>query len=572
MARDPYLVLARKWRPQSFEDVVGQEHITRTLQNSIESGRVGHAFLFIGSRGIGKTTTARILAKALNCESTEKPTPNPCGTCDNCKTIAAGTNIDVLEIDGASNNSVDDVRQIRENVRLVPSRSRFKIYVIDEVHQLSGSAFNALLKTLEEPPEHAVFILATTEAHKVPATIISRCQRYDFRRVKLDGIRKLLRQILDSEKIKCSDEALYAIARAADGGIRDAESILEQLISYCDDEITFQDVFEVLGLVDWKLLHRLCDAILEQDVAGQLQVVEEVVANGKDLSRFVQDILQYFRNLLVCKTADPKSLIALPDEEIGAMSEMAGKFTLTNLIRLVEQFAELAKDFDSQLAQRIALESLLIRLSKVSVEVSVDAVLEKLAALGAGGIPPTPPPPGGARTPKAPRAESAPASGTAGGNAPGKSESTSSRKITVTEENMGRAWAQVAQVVGDRSLNLGVNLGQAAPIAVRGDTIVIRFAAQFAKSKAVVSRPDNLEALNRVLREVTRNLVRCEIDAQLHEDDSPSENAEHTGLVHRQVNPEEAREALADPHIAKVIEVFRGRIVDIKHGTRTAEG
>ncbi|MDZ4861382.1 MAG: DNA polymerase III subunit gamma/tau, partial [Candidatus Hydrogenedentes bacterium] len=365
MAKDPYLVLARKWRPQRFEDVVGQEHITRALQNAITAGRIGHAYLFIGSRGIGKTTTARVLAKALNCERSDKATPTPCGECDNCRTIAAGNNIDVLEIDGASNNGVDDVRQIRENIRLVPSRSRYKIYVIDEVHQLSGPAFNALLKTLEEPPEHAIFILATTEAHKLPATIVSRCQRYDFRRAGMDNLRKLLRQILDAEQITCSEEALYAIARSADGGIRDAESILEQLISYCGKTISYRDVFDVLGLVDWKQLNRMCVALQQQNIAELLTIVEDIVASGKDLSQFVQDILQYFRNLLVCKTADPRSLLALPADEITAMQAVAAQFTLTNLIRLVEQFAELAKDFDSQLAQRIALEALLIRLSKV---------------------------------------------------------------------------------------------------------------------------------------------------------------------------------------------------------------
>ncbi len=386
MAEKPYLVIARKWRPQTFEDVVGQEHITRTIQNAIAANRIGHAFLFIGSRGIGKTTTARILAKALNCESSPGPTPNPCGTCDNCRTIAAGTNIDVIEIDGASNNSVEDVRQIREHIRLVPSRSRYKIYVIDEVHQLSSSAFNALLKTLEEPPEHAVFVLATTEISKVPATIVSRCQRYDFRRVALTSITALLKNILDSEGIGYTDEALYAIARAADGGIRDAESILEQVISYADKKVTYQDVFDVLGLVDWKVLHEFCGAILDQDIAKLLQLVEKIVAEGKDLSQFVQDILQYFRNLLVCKTADPIGLLALPDDEIEMMRAMAARFTLTGLIRHVEQFAELSKDFDSQLAQRIALESLLIRISKVSVEMSVDTVLEKLALLGAGGV------------------------------------------------------------------------------------------------------------------------------------------------------------------------------------------
>ncbi|NUM56930.1 MAG: DNA polymerase III subunit gamma/tau [Candidatus Hydrogenedentes bacterium] len=568
MAKDPYLVLARKWRPQRFEDVVGQEHITRTIQNSITSGRIGHAFLFIGSRGIGKTTTARVLAKALNCEKAKGPTPSPCGACDNCKTIAAGTNIDVLEIDGASNNSVDDVRQIRENVRLVPSRSRYKIYVIDEVHQLSGSAFNALLKTLEEPPEHAVFILATTEAHKVPATIVSRCQRYDFRRVGMDSLNKLLRQILDEEKIKCSDEALYAIARAADGGIRDAESILEQLISYCGKTITFKDVFDVLGLVDWKQLERVCTALLDKDVAELLKVVEDIVASGKDLSQFVQDILQYFRNLLVCKTADARALLALPDDEIAKMQSMAERFTLTTLIRLVEQFAELAKDFDSQLAQRIALESLLIRLSRVTVEVSVDAVLEKLVALGAGGIAPPRPLTVSAPAVRA-REESNPAYEERNG---GNGETAKRpRKAAVTQDNMARVWQLVAQTASEHSLNLGIALGHGVPTAIEDNTLVVQFAAVHARSKAWVEQAENLELVRGVLQRMTQNIAALRIDAAL--DESPIESIETrpSRHVYGTVNPEEAQAALADPHVAKVIDVFRGRIVDIRRGARTAD-
>ena len=217
MADSRYLVLARKWRPQSFDDVVGQDHITRTLKNAIASGRIHHAFLFIGSRGIGKTTTARILAKALNCLNSDGPTTEPCGECENCRSIGNGSNIDVIEIDGASNNGVDDVREIRDNIRMVPTHGRYKVYIIDEVHQLSVGAFNALLKTLEEPPAHAIFVLATTEAHKIPATIVSRCQRYDFRRVSIEKLVLLLREILDKENITATDEALHAIARAAEG-------------------------------------------------------------------------------------------------------------------------------------------------------------------------------------------------------------------------------------------------------------------------------------------------------------------------------------------------------------------
>ena len=408
MADSRYLVLARKWRPQQFKDVVGQEHITRTLKNAIDSGRIHHAYLFIGSRGIGKTTTARILAKALNCLSSDAPTVTPCGTCPNCESIGTGTNIDVIEIDGASNNGVDDVREIRDNIRMVPTSGRYKVYIIDEVHQLSLPAFNALLKTLEEPPPHAIFVLATTEAHKIPATIISRCQRYDFRRVAIADIVALLRIIIEREELAATDEALHAIARAAEGGIRDAESILDELITYCDGEIGFKDVFDVIGLVDWQVLHDLCDAILAKDVAALLIIVEDVVAAGKDLSQFVQEILRYFRNLLVCKTANTTDLLHLPEEETKAIQERSPKFSLTGLIRLVEQFAELTSGFDSQLAQRIALEALLIRVSKASTEISIDAVLEKLLLLEQGAAlrapapaedrPPDPPKAGAAKS------------------------------------------------------------------------------------------------------------------------------------------------------------------------------
>jgi len=414
MADDHYLVLARRWRPQTFGDVIGQEHITRTLQNALRSGRIHHAYLFVGSRGIGKTTSARILARCLNCLSSKLPTPEPCGTCPNCRSIAAGNNMDVIEIDGASNNSVEDVRQIRDNVRMMPSSGRYKIYVIDEVHQLSAAAFNALLKTLEEPPPHAIFILATTESHKIPATIISRCQRLDFRRVALKELIDLLRKIVAAEKRSATDDALYAIARAADGGVRDAESILDQLFSYCDGAITYQDVYSVLGLVDWQALHDLCDGLSGEDVVKLLKIVEEIVVQGKDLSQFAQEILRYFRNLLVLRSGGPEELLALPDDEVAAMRERAGRFTLMQLVRLVEQFAELATGFDSQLAQRTALEALLIRVSKRSVDVSVESVLEKLAMLREGGAPAATPVPAAKAAPPpiapvAPLATAAPA-------------------------------------------------------------------------------------------------------------------------------------------------------------------
>lgn len=563
MAEKQYQVLARKWRPQQFDDVVGQEHITRTLRNAIASGRIHHAFLFIGSRGIGKTTTARILAKALNCLSSDAPTVTPCGTCDNCRSIGEGTNIDVIEIDGASNNGVDDIREIRDNIRMVPSSGRYKIYIIDEVHQLSIGAFNALLKTLEEPPAHAVFILATTEAHKIPATIISRCQRYDFRRVPARRLMELLRKVLAHEKRHASEEALYAIARAAEGGVRDAESILDELITYCPNEIGYQDVFDVLGLVDWHLLHNLCDAILDKDIGRLLVIVEDVVAAGKDLSQFVQEILRYFRNLLVSKTVQDTDLIHLPDEELEEVRRRAKRFTLTGLIRLVEQFAELTSGFDSQIAQRIALEALLIRISKAGVEISVDTVLEKLLLLEQGGTVIAPgaaqkgaAPPGPPDPPKAGPAESAP-------SAPAKA-----RRARLETPALGREWARVADHIKPISLNLGVWMTQGSPDAISGGVIRVRFPQDAAQAQAIVERPENRRMIEDVLAQFYENAVSFQtvLDAAAAPPEANATPATESSLFYPTVNPEDARTVVQDPGVAELLNAFKGRIADIQRG------
>lgn len=566
MAEQNYQVLARKWRPQRFEDVAGQEHVTRTLRNAIEAGRIHHAFLFIGSRGIGKTTTARILAKALNCLSSDKPTPDPCGVCENCKAIGEGLFIDVIEIDGASNNSVENVREIRENIRMVPSSGRYKIYIIDEVHQLSSSAFNALLKTLEEPPPHGVFILATTEAHRIPATIVSRCQRFDFRRVATDRIVELLRTIVDKEGKKASDEALYAIARAAEGGVRDSESILDQLISYCDDEISFNDVYDVLGLVDRQVLYSLCAAIATKDIPVQLRIVNDVSSGGKDLSQFVQELLQHFRNLLVCKTGEAANLLNLPDDELKELEAQAAQFTLIGLVRLVEQFAELTKGFDTQLAQRIALESLLIRISKMGVEVSVDSILEKLLMLSPGthvapraapdppeaGAPPTkrqaaPAPTISAKTPAAPVVE----------------------PIELTTGNIKQHWPAIIERARQSSLSLGVWLGQAQPESVEGDALVLAFAATNVRARETVEEDVQRRALEHALGSVTVNVrtfrTRMIEDRGATTAAAPPRAYDPKEPFYASVNPEEARRALADPRIARVVDVFKGRIADIRH-------
>lgn len=600
MAEGGYQVLARKWRPQSFEDVVGQEHVTRTLRNAITQGRVHHAFLFIGSRGIGKTTTARILAKALNCSAGSAATPDPCGECENCRAIALGSHIDVMEIDGASNNSVNDVREIRENVRMLPSMGRYKIYIIDEVHQLSSGAFNALLKTLEEPPPHAVFILATTEAHKVPPTIVSRCQRHDFRRVAAPVIVALLRGIIEKEGLEATDEALYAVARASEGGVRDAESILDQLISYVDGAITFQDARDVLGIVDSAMLHRLCDAVLDKEIAGALGVVEEAVSAGMNLSEFIREIIQYLRNLLVCKSGAAEALLHLPEDETEALQSRAARFRTTELIRLIEQFAELTKGFDWQVAQRVALETLLIRVSQVSVDRSVDAVIEKLLALGAGGAGGSgaggsAPNPSGAGPARAAVARRPPAERDRGGDAleggadaaapipePPPPEHWSAeeegappadfgakrapRPVAVTEDTLQHFWKRmVAYLRMQQDLTLGVRASMGRAAAIEGDALVLSFAPEQAGAMRYFEQPDARVALEAALAALTTNLRRVRVESGAEATPSAAPLIpDPAHPVYPAVSAEDAERALEDPHVARVLEVFKGRIAEVR--------
>ncbi len=557
MAAPNYMAIARKWRPQSFDEIVGQDHITRTLTNAIKNGRIHHAFLFIGSRGIGKTTTARILAKALNCTSTDAPTVTPCNKCDNCVSISAGTNIDVIEIDGASNNGVDDIRNIRDNIRMVPTSARYKIYIIDEVHQLSLSAFNALLKTLEEPPPHGIFILATTEAHKIPATIISRCQRYDFRRVVLRDIVDLLKKILAKEKIKATDDALYAIARIAEGGVRDAQSILDELITYCDKQITFDDVFEVLGLVDWQYFHALCDAMLAGDVARQLEIIEEVIAAGKDLSQFVEDILRYYRNLLVCLTVgSSEMLLRLPEAEMEEMKKRAKRFSVVKLIKIVEQFADIVNAFDSQIAQRTALETLLIRLTRVDVEISLDTVMEKLLLLGKGGV--------SARLPS--MAESPPPPNPPDAGPPQSAKAvpaTQTRKLSLGKDT--DTFRELINRAGECNANLSIHLGRAHPLGVDADGVLtLEFEPGAENALAFFQKQINLTALEQFLQQQTSNtrsvfLLKKELSPE-PETFSPVSEAEKTAgdshALYKTVS--------SAPEIAVVLDEFKGTIVEVK--------
>jgi DNA polymerase III subunit gamma/tau len=411
-----YLVLARKYRPQTFEDLVGQDHVARTLANAIAGGRIAHAFLFTGVRGVGKTTSARLLAKCLNCVGPDGkltgPTATPCNECAPCREITAGQDLDVQEIDGASYNGVDEVRRLQEGMSFRPARDRFKVYIVDEVHMLSTAAWNAFLKTLEEPPPHVKFIFATTEVHKVPITILSRCQRYDFKLIPTQTIARRLEQVLGQESIKADAPAVQVLAREAAGSMRDAMSLLDQVIAFSGLELTGADVTRVLGVADRKVLHELAAALVAGDAAGCLAVVERLAQQGFDLPHVARDILQHLRNLVVAKVcAGPqgdrgggapsgptlRELLDLADEEIGEVVELASRAEVDDLSRLFQGFSRAFDEVVRSGQPRTALEMALVRLARRPPLLPLDELLARVGDLERrlGGAPPPGPAPRG---------------------------------------------------------------------------------------------------------------------------------------------------------------------------------
>ena len=376
-----YLVLARKYRPRTFAELVGQEHVVKTLSNAIAEGRLAHAFLFVGPRGIGKTSTARILAKALNCSKGPRIDFDPDE--DICKEIAEGRSLDVLEIDGASNRGINEIKDLRDSVPYAPARGKFKIYIIDEVHMLTGEAFNALLKTLEEPPAHVKFIFATTEVQKLPATILSRCQRFDLRRIPDPVVAAHLRKIADAEKIKITDEALVLIARQAEGGLRDAESALEQLVSFAGKSITLDHVLEVFGLAGPIETRALASAILAGDSEGALAKIHEFKARHRDPLRVAHDLARHFRNLLLLQIAPAEAEAELGKAEKQALQSLGDPPDKSHLLSLLEQLLESEGQLRYSLAKDVALEILVLRLCEQRERVSLETILKKLAVPGA---------------------------------------------------------------------------------------------------------------------------------------------------------------------------------------------
>ena len=376
-----YTALYRKWRPTSFEEVRGQDHIVKTLKNQINSGRIGHAYLFCGTRGTGKTSIAKIFARAVNCE--HPVDGSPCGECSMCRQIAEGASLNVVEIDAASNNGVENIRDIREQVQYPPTDGRYRVYIIDEVHMLSIGAFNALLKTLEEPPSYVIFILATTEVHKIPITILSRCQRYDFKRISIDTIAGRLAELTQAEQIDVDDRALRYVARAADGSMRDALSLLDQCVAFhFGEKLTYDNVLEVLGAVDTRVFSKLFQAVLASDTKACIREIEEMIIQGRDLSQLVNDFVWYMRNLLIAKTTDePGDMLDMSEENLAVLKEEAAGVDTETLMRYIRIFSELSGQLRYASQKRILVEIAFIKLTTPSMEQNLDSILQRITLL-----------------------------------------------------------------------------------------------------------------------------------------------------------------------------------------------
>lgn len=376
-----YTALYRKWRPRVFGDVKGQDHIVTTLQNQIRSERIGHAYLFCGTRGTGKTSVAKIFAKAVNCEHPEDG--SPCGECPSCQQIQAGTSLNVVEIDAASNNGVENIREIRDQVQYPPTEGKYRVYIIDEVHMLSTGAFNALLKTLEEPPSYVIFILATTEVHKIPITVLSRCQRYDFRRITVDTIADRLKELTDAEGMAVEDRALRYVAKAGDGSMRDALSLLDQCAAFHYGEtLTYENVLDVLGAVDNRVFRELFGTLRNGQTKDCILRLEEMVIQGRELSQFVADFIWFLRNLLILKTADEaEELLDMSEDNLKQLREDAALADENVLMRYIRVFSEVLNQIRFAAQKRVLVELAFIRLTKPEMEQSMDAVLERLERL-----------------------------------------------------------------------------------------------------------------------------------------------------------------------------------------------
>ncbi|MGB8342279.1 MAG: DNA polymerase III subunit gamma/tau [Chthoniobacterales bacterium] len=552
-----YQVFARKYRPQTFDDLVGQEHVIRTLKNAVEQNRLAHAYLFVGPRGIGKTSTARILAKALNC--VKGPTVSPCGICDNCREITAGNSLDVLEIDGASNNGVEQVRELRDNVRYAPAKGRYKIYIIDEVHMLSSQAFNALLKTLEEPPEHVKFIFATTEPQKVLPTILSRCQRFDLHRIPANLIAQHLQFIAGQEKITLDPAAAHAIARGADGGLRDAESMLDQLVAFCGETIAESDVLNVFGFTSEQTVAGFTEKILRGETSEALAVLDEQAAAGKEMMKLMSDLIAHLRDLLVFKVRpDALSEEAAPELQ-SSLGEEAALIETDRLLELIEQFAEAEGRMKWAPNKKLHFEVAVIKAIQTLSQVTLDEVIENLTALRGGDVP--------AKN-AAPIVRPIPAKPTISSKRMASEEKAAPRvaesapaPTTPESTDFSTIWPKVVELASARRPLVRSWIDAAQLLGTEGRHVLLGFAPEQKTSMESLERPATRGFIEALLQELTgskwgvkMNLVQGLAPVEMTQRATEADKAEPNDSV------ESFRD---DPLIREALEIFKGEIKSV---------
>ena len=538
-----YEVFARKYRPQTFDDLVGQTHVSRTLKNAVAQNRLAHAYLFVGPRGIGKTSTARILAKALNCVN--GPTVTPCGVCDNCREIAAGNSLDVIEIDGASNNSVEDVRQLRDNVRYAPAKGRYKIYLIDEVHMLSPAAFNALLKTLEEPPAHVKFIFATTEPQKVLPTILSRCQRFDLHRIPANLIAQHLQFIAGKEKITLEPAAAHAIARGAEGGLRDAESMLDQLVAFCGETIAEADVLNVFGFTSEQTVVDLTGHVLRSETAGALELLYQQCESGKDMMRLMSDLIGYLRDLLVFK-AKPDALSEDVDLDLQkSLAAHAELIATDRLLELIDQFAAAEGRMKWTPNKKLHFEVTLIRAIQSLNQATLDEVIENLSALRGGKM-------------ATAKEVAIPATGVSD---PGYNRSArvaeQSPQYNAPESALdvdpARVWEQLSGKIPTQKAFLRNSAAAAHVLGTEGRNFLIGFAPDQRSMMDILGTQTNRKFLESLLHEITGKDWTMKLSVR-EELPSKQSSPSQTGKSSR------AHDFKDDPLIQEAIEMFKAEI------------
>lgn len=504
-----YISFARKFRPQDFDELVGQEHIATTLKNAITLDKVSHAYLFTGPRGIGKTSTARILSKALNCA--KGPTMKPCNKCDNCLEISQSRSLDVIEIDGASNRGIDEIRTLRENVKFSPVQGKYKIYIIDEVHQITPDAFNALLKTLEEPPPFVKFIFATTNPHKVPATILSRCQRFDFKRIPVKKIVEKLKEIAKEEKVDINEEALFTIARTSEGSLRDAEVLLDQLSSFSQKKINLENLVQLLGIVEVDLLLKITDGILEKDAPGLIKIISELENQGKDLLQLVISLIEHFRNILVAKVStDAESLIDLPKDSVDILIDYSKKFSLEDILYIIQILLNCQEMIRRSSFIRLPLEVALIKLATKESILSLPQVLEKLSELEqklANGV--------------KKNLISAPQPQKIEVEAKVTSDTPENTAPEISLEQILAIWPQWIARVKKEKMSQGIFLSEGQPAKIEGITLTISFPRQFKFHKETLEDSQNRLFLEKTLKEISALEMRLNL-VLLSEEKTPS--------------------------------------------------